>query len=109
MNVWSIWDDERIPERDKIQIIQKVYDNCCDSETVLFNAMSQIVEICSDRGSSKFEKIEEIMNLAFSTLERSKQIGLTNPDIHGSMNRKNSLAKQMKLARMEEKKRCQEY
>lgn len=102
MKVQSIMEKD-IPLQDKIDSIQKVYDNCWHSETILFNTMSQIVEICCDRGSDKYRKISEINEIAFTALERSKQIGLTNPDLYGSVFRRNSLSKQIKLAKMKEK------
>jgi hypothetical protein len=102
MLVASVFEKD-IPLEKKIEIVQKVYENCWNSETLLFNIMSQIAQICSEQGSSVWEKIEEIKSLSCNALEQSKQIGLTNPDIYGSMERKNSLAKEMKLARMHEK------
>ena len=104
MKVQSVF--EKYPsDEDKIEVIQKVYDNCWKSETVLFNALSKIAEICVERGASVFEKIDEMREISAEALEKSKQIGLTNPDLYGSMDRRNSLAKQMKLARMREIKK----
>lgn len=102
MLVASVWEKD-LSEKEKIDIVQKVYDNCWASETLLFNAMSQIVEICTEQGGTVWEKVEEITRLSVESMEQSKRICLTNPDIYGSMNRKNSLAKEMKLARMHEK------
>lgn len=98
MKVKSIF-EKYSSDEERADIIQQVYDNCWNSETLLFNAMSQIVEICHEQGANSLLKIEEIKLLSSEALEESKQIGLTNPDIYGSMNRKNSLAKEMKLAR----------
>jgi hypothetical protein len=108
MNILSFWSMKKTSTKEKILTIQKVYDNCWASETTLFNAMSKIVEICHESGPTAINKVDEIKQVAFDAIERSKQIGLTNPDIYGSMNRRNSLARQMKQARMDEKKRCQE-
>ena len=110
MLVASVFEKE-ISQKDKIDIVQKVYDNCWLSETVLFNAMSQIAEICSEQGSSCFEKISEIMELSVNSLEKSKQILLTNPDIYVIKDKKGSLAKDIKLARLSDKydlARCKE-
>jgi hypothetical protein len=49
-----------------------------------------------------FERLKEIRIKASSSLEKSKQIGLTNPDLYGSELRRNSLSKQIKLAKMRE-------
>ena len=98
MKVQSVL-EKNISLQEKIDIIQKVYDNCWNSETNLFNTMSQIVEICHEESPTSFNKIKEIKNLAVDALERTKQIGLTNPDLYGSELRRNSLAKQIKQAR----------
>lgn len=79
---------------------QKVYENCRNSENVLFNALSSIVVICADRFEDVFDKVDEVKEVAFEALEKSKKIGLTNPDLYGSEDRKNSLSRQIKLARL---------
>ena len=104
MKVQSVFEKYQTDE-ERAEVIQKVYDNCWKSETVLFNALSKIAEICCDRGSTTYDKIDEMREISAGALEQSKQIGLTNPDLYGSMDRRNSLAKQMKLARMKEIKK----
>jgi hypothetical protein len=104
MKVASVFEKFKSDE-EKIEVIQKVYNNCWESETCLFNALSKIASICLEQGGSVYEKVDEMREIAADALERSKQIGLTNPDLYGSMDRRNSLAKQMKLARMREVKK----
>ena len=108
MKVQSVMEKD-MPYQEKIDSIQKVYDNCWRSETLLFNCLSKIVQICSDRGASVYEKLDEMGQMAANALEKSKQIGLTNPDLYGSELRRNSLAKQIKLARLREYKELLKY
>jgi len=104
MKVLSVF--EKYPtDEERAEVIQKVYDNCWKSETVLFNALSQIASICSDRGANTFDKIDQLREISAGALEESKQIGLTNPDLYGSMDRRNNLAREMKMARMREVKK----
>lgn len=98
MKVQSVM-EKRLPLQERIDIVQKIYDNCWNSETNLFNTMSKIVEICHEEGPTSFNKILEIKSIAVDSLEKTKQIGLTNPDLYNSEQRRNSLSKQIKLAR----------
>ena len=108
MKVQSVMEKD-MPLQEKIDSIQKVYDNCWKSETLLFNTMSRIVQICYDDGADFFNKLDEIKLCSSYALEKSKQIGLTNPDLYGSEFRRNSLSKQIKLARMKEKEEKLKY
>ena len=92
-------------QKDKILQAQLklLYKNWFEIGSVLYNSMSEIVVICSGP-SSKFEKIDEIKNRALDTLEKTHQIGLTNPDFFNRSERSETLARKIKLAKREKVK-----
>lgn len=98
MKVSSVFEREDFDQKAKIDIVQCVYDNCWASETILFNAISDISSICGQVGLTTTEKIAEIQGVALDALENSKKQNLTNPDIYAMMNKKGDLLEQARQA-----------
>ena len=84
--------------------LKSLYKNWFEIGNVLYNSMSEIVVICSEQSSDKFEKIDEIKNRALDTLEQTQSIGLTNPDFFGCERKSGSLERKIKIAKREKVK-----
>lgn len=91
--------EQNIEWEEKMKNLKTLYDNWLDTGCVLYNTMSDIVSLCGDTGSSVYEKIEKIKDVALTSIDIANEIGLTNPDFFACEVRSENLARRMKLAK----------
>ena len=84
---------------EKIENLKLLYSNWLNTGCILYNSVSEIVVICSERGSTSLEKIQEIKEKALNVIDRANEIGLTNPDFYSTGDLSNNLIKMIDIVK----------